>query len=69
MSGGVAWALHCCVALTTSSRPVPAAKLAELHDVPGSYPAKRLQSLSRAGPIHSGQGKSGPSRGNPAATR
>ncbi|GAB3935231.1 RrF2 family transcriptional regulator [Micromonospora vulcania] len=59
MSGGVEWALHCCVVLTTSSRPVPAAKLAELHDVSGSYLAKQLQALARAGLIHSVQGKSG----------
>jgi Rrf2 family protein len=59
MSGGVEWALHCCVVLTTSSRPVPATRLAELHDVSGSYLAKQLQSLSRAGLIHSVQGKSG----------
>ncbi|PWR11612.1 transcriptional regulator [Micromonospora acroterricola] len=59
MSGGVEWALHCCVVLTTSSRPVPAARLAELHDVSSSYLAKQLQSLARAGLIHSVQGKSG----------
>ena len=59
MSDGVEWALHCCVALTTSSRPVPAARLAELHDVSGSYLAKQLQSLARAGLVHSVQGKSG----------
>jgi Rrf2 family protein len=59
MSDGVEWALHCCVVLTTSSRPVPAARLAELHDVSGSYLAKQLQSLARAGLIHSVQGKSG----------
>ncbi|TNH26833.1 Rrf2 family transcriptional regulator [Micromonospora orduensis] len=59
MSGGVEWALHCCVVLTASSTPVPAAKLAELHDVSGSYLAKQLQSLARAGLIHSVQGKSG----------
>src|SRR5690242_16280528 len=59
MSGGVEWALHCCVALTTSSRPVPAARLAELHDVSGSYLAKQLQSLSRAGLVRSVQGKAG----------
>ncbi|MEV7328158.1 Rrf2 family transcriptional regulator [Micromonospora sp. NPDC093244] len=59
MSGGVEWALHCCVVLTASSTPVPAARLAELHDVSGSYLAKQLQSLARAGLIHSVQGKSG----------
>ncbi|MFE7749391.1 RrF2 family transcriptional regulator [Streptomyces sp. NPDC057428] len=59
MSGGVEWALHCCTVLTTSNEPVPAARLAELHDVSGSYLAKQLQALSRAGLIHSTQGKSG----------
>lgn len=59
ISGGVEWALHCCVVLTASKQPVPAATLAELHDVSSSYLAKQLQSLSRAGLIHSVQGKSG----------
>jgi Rrf2 family protein len=59
MSGGVEWALHCCVVLTAAREPVPAARLAELHDVSGSYLAKQLQSLARAGLIHSVQGHSG----------
>lgn len=59
MSGGVEWALHCCVVLTSVSEPVPAARLAELHDVSPTYLAKQLQALSRAGLIHSTQGKSG----------
>jgi Rrf2 family protein len=59
MSGGVEWALHCCVVLTTAREPVPAARLAELHDVSGSYLAKQLQSLARAGLIHSVQGHAG----------
>ncbi|MBY8878737.1 RrF2 family transcriptional regulator [Actinacidiphila acidipaludis] len=59
MSGGVEWALHCCVVLTTASAPVPAARLAELHDVSGSYLAKQLQALSRAGLVNSVQGKAG----------
>lgn len=59
MSGGVEWALHCCVVLTAADRPVPAARLAELHDVSGSYLAKVLQSLSRAGLVHSTQGNAG----------
>lgn len=59
MPGGVEWALHCCVVLTTSSEPVPAARLAELHDVSASYLAKQLQALARAGLVHSAQGKSG----------
>ncbi|MCT4357535.1 Rrf2 family transcriptional regulator [Streptomyces sp. Je 1-79] len=59
LSGGVEWALHCCVVLTAASRPVPAARLAELHDVSPSYLAKQLQSLSRAGLVRSVQGKTG----------
>ena len=59
LSGGVEWALHCCVVLTTAARPVPAARLAELHQVSPTYLAKHLQLLSRAGLIHSVQGKSG----------
>ncbi|MDH2428498.1 Rrf2 family transcriptional regulator [Sphaerisporangium sp. TRM90804] len=59
MSGGVEWALHCCVVLTAADRPVPAARLAELHDVSASYLAKQLQSLSRAGLVRSVQGQAG----------
>ncbi|MDG6105220.1 Rrf2 family transcriptional regulator [Dactylosporangium aurantiacum] len=59
MSGGVEWALHCCVVLTAAPAPVPAARLAELHDVSGSYLAKQLQNLSRAGLVHSVQGHAG----------
>src|SRR4051812_15622809 len=59
MSGGVEWALHCCVVLTAADRPVPSARLAELHDVSGSYLAKQLQALARAGLIHSVQGHAG----------
>ncbi|MFD0592409.1 RrF2 family transcriptional regulator [Catellatospora coxensis] len=59
MSSGVEWALHCCVVLTAADRPVPAARLAELHDVSGTYLAKQLQGLSRAGLVRSVQGKSG----------
>ncbi|WP_405015821.1 Rrf2 family transcriptional regulator [Kitasatospora sp. NBC_00070] len=59
LSGGVEWALHCCVVLTTAGEPVPAARLAALHDVSPSYLAKQLQALSRAGLVHSVQGKTG----------
>ncbi|GAA0467940.1 transcriptional regulator [Paractinoplanes deccanensis] len=59
MSGGVEWALHCTVVLNAAERPVPAARLAELHDVSGSYLAKQLQALSRAGIIRSAQGHAG----------
>jgi Rrf2 family protein len=59
MSGGVEWALHCAVTLTTAPGPVPAARLAALHDVSPSYLAKHLQALSRAGLVRSTQGQSG----------
>ena len=59
MSGGVEWALHCCVVLTAATGPVPAARLAELHDVSPSYLAKQMQALSRAGLVKSVQGKTG----------
>jgi Rrf2 family protein len=59
MSGGVEWALHCTVVLSAAERPVPAARLAELHDVSGSYLAKQLQALSRAGLIRAAQGYAG----------
>lgn len=59
MSGGVEWALHCCVVLTSVEEPVPATKLAELHDVSASYLAKQLQALSRAGLVRSVEGKAG----------
>lgn len=60
LSGGVEWALHCCVVLAGATmEPVPAAKLAVLHDVSPTYLAKQLQALSRAGLIRSVQGHAG----------
>jgi len=59
MSGGVEWGLHCCVVLSGSGEPVPAAKLAEFHDVSPTYLAKQLQALSRAGLVRSTQGQAG----------
>ncbi|MCQ4211268.1 RrF2 family transcriptional regulator [Streptomyces longispororuber] len=59
LSGGVEWALHCCVVLTAATEPVPAARLAQLHDVSPSYLAKQMQALSRAGLVRSVQGKTG----------
>ncbi|GGO48747.1 MULTISPECIES: RrF2 family transcriptional regulator [Streptomyces] len=59
LSGGVEWALHCCVVLTAATDPVPAARLAQLHDVSPSYLAKQMQALSRAGLVKSIQGKTG----------
>jgi Rrf2 family protein len=51
--------MHCCVVLTAAAEPVPAARLAQLHQVSPTYLAKQLQSLSRAGLVRSLQGKSG----------
>jgi Rrf2 family protein len=59
LSGGVEWALHCCVVLTAATAPVPAGRLAALHDVSPSYMAKQMQALSRAGLVRSIQGKTG----------
>ena len=59
ISGGLEWAVHCCVVLSAATEPVPAATLAELHDVSTTYLAKQLQALSRAGIVHSTQGRSG----------
>lgn len=51
--------MHCCVVLTAADQPVPAARLAALHQVSPTYLAKQLQLLSRAGLVRSVQGKSG----------
>lgn len=59
LTGGVEWAVHCCVVLTRAERPVPAAKLAELHDVSTTYLAKQMQALARAGLVRSVQGNAG----------
>jgi Rrf2 family protein len=59
MSNGVEWALHNCVTLGQSQRPVPAARLAELHGTPPAYTAKQLQALSRAGIVRSAAGQVG----------
>src|SRR5581483_2721496 len=59
LSGGVEWALHCCVVLTAAHGPVPVTQLAALHDVSSTYLAKHLQALSRAGLIQAVQGHAG----------
>ena len=59
LSGGLEWALHCCVVLSVADAPVPVAALAELHDVSTTYLAKHMQALSRAGIVQSVQGNSG----------
>ena len=59
LSGGVEWAIHCCVVLSKMDGPVPASKLAGLHDVSSSYLAKQMQALSRGGLVRSLQGHAG----------
>jgi Rrf2 family protein len=60
LSGGVEWALHCCVVLSAAKNdPVAVGRLAELHDVSTTYLAKQMQALSRAGIVRSTQGHSG----------
>jgi Rrf2 family protein len=59
MSGGVEWAVHCCVVLSQAEAPVPGSRLAEFHGVSSSYLAKHLQALARAAIVRSTQGQSG----------
>ena len=51
LSDGVEWAVHCCTVLATlpEDQALPAARLAEFHDVPPAYLAKHLQALTNAG--------------------
>ena len=59
MSGGVEWAIHCCVVLSQAEEPVPAQRLAEFHGISRTYLAKHLQHLSRAGLVRSTEGRVG----------
>jgi Rrf2 family protein len=58
---GVEWGLHCCamLAVLPPDRTLPAARLAEFHDVAPAYLAKHLQALSRAGIVESVAGPRG----------
>ncbi len=59
MSGGVEWAVHCCVVLSQAEGPVPTQRLAEFHGISRTYLAKHLQQLSRAGLVSSTEGRVG----------
>lgn len=61
MSGGVEWALHCCLTLAWlgNEEPVPTSTLAAAFDVPSHYLNKFLQSLVRAGILSSSAGAKG----------
>ncbi len=71
ISEGVEWALHCCVVLglLPPDVSIPAARLAEFHDVPPAYLAKHLQALSAVGIVASVSGPRGGYRlAKPAAS-
>lgn len=59
LSAGVEWAVHCCVVLSQASRPVPAARLADLHGVSRSYLAKHLLALAKADIVRAVEGRDG----------
>jgi Rrf2 family protein len=61
MSDGVEWGVHVCTLLAAlpSERALPAAKLAEYHNVPPAYLAKHLQALARAGLLETVKGPRG----------
>lgn len=61
MSDTVEWALHCCTLLATlpEEQALPAARLAEFHDVPPAYLAKALQAMTGAGITESRPGPGG----------
>jgi Rrf2 family protein len=61
MNEGVEWAAHCAVLLAAlpAGATLPAARLAEYHDVPAPYLAKSLQALMRAGIVDAVTGRFG----------
>ncbi|MEM9037991.1 MAG: Rrf2 family transcriptional regulator [Actinomycetota bacterium] len=61
LSEGVEWALHSCVTLAwlDAEAPVPAATIAEIHDLPTAYLTKQMQALVRAGIVTSSSGRRG----------
>lgn len=61
MSDGVEWAVHCCTVLGVlpEGEALPAARLAEFHEVPPAYLAKHLQALAAAGVVRSVSGPHG----------
>ena len=61
MRVGVEWALHCCTLLAAlgPGEVLPAARLAEFHDVPPAYLAKTLRDLVTAGVIQAIEGRAG----------
>jgi Rrf2 family protein len=61
MSDAVEWSIHCCSVLAglPEDQALPAARLAEYHDVPPAYLAKALQAMATAGIVESRPGPAG----------
>jgi Rrf2 family protein len=61
LSEGVEWGAHCAAVLATlpPGAALPAARLAEFHDVPAAYLAKHLQAMARAGILETARGRKG----------
>ena len=61
MSEAVEWSIHCCTLLAAlpEDQTLPAARLAEYHDVPPAYLAKALQAMAGAGIVEARPGPSG----------
>lgn len=61
LGDGVEWSIHCCTLLATlpPDRALPAARLAEFHQVPPAYLAKHLQAMAAAGIVASVPGPRG----------
>lgn len=61
MSEAVEWSIHCCTVLATlpEDQALPAARLAEFHEVPAAYLAKALQAMAAAGVTESRPGPRG----------
>lgn len=58
---GVEWAIHCCtlLAVLPDGAALPAARLAEYHEVAPAYLAKHLQALRKAGLVAASPGRNG----------
>jgi Rrf2 family protein len=61
LSDGVEWAVHACavLAVVPQGSLLPAARLAEFHELPPAYMAKHLQALAGAGIVTSVPGRRG----------
>lgn len=61
LSEGVEWAVHVCtvLAVVPEGNVLPAARLAEYHELPPAYLAKHLQALAAAGIVASVPGRRG----------